>query len=92
MTEVRLEGAVEKLLETLLKEVKARNGILLTAEELISRTIEFAMRRLDEFAEEIKQLPPLEEDPAWKMLQRPVRWGIRDASVRVDECLYGGAP
>ena len=68
------------------------NEVQLTAEELISRAIEFAMRRIDEFAEEIKELPPLEEDPAWKMLQRPVRWGVRDASVRVDERLYGGAP
>ena len=92
MAEVKLEGTVKELLETLLEEVRARNGVRLTAEELISRAIEFAMRRIDEFAEEIKQLPPLEEDPAWKMLQRPVRWGIRDASVRVDECLYGGAP
>ncbi len=92
MAEVKLEGTVKELLETLLEEVRARNGVRLTAEELISRAIEFAMRRLDEFAEEIKRLPPLEEDPAWKMLQRPVRWGIRDASVRVDECLYGGAP
>ena len=92
MAEVKLEGTVKELLETLLEEVRARNGVRLTAEELISRAIEFAMRRIDEFAEEIKELPPLEEDPAWKMLQRPVRWGIRDASVRVDECLYGGAP
>ena len=92
MAEVKLEGTVKELLETLLEEVRARNGVRLTAEELISRAIEFAMRRIDEFAEEIKELPPLEEDPAWKMLQRPVRWGVRDASVRVDECLYGGAP
>ena len=92
MAEVKLEGTVKELLETLLEEVRARNGVRLTAEELISRAIEFAMRRIDEFAEEIKELPPLEEDPAWKMLQRPVRWGVRDASVRVDEYLYGGTP
>jgi len=91
MTEVKLEGAVRELLETLLEEVRVRNGIRLTAEELISRAIEFAMKRIDEFTEEIRVLPPLEEDPAWKMLRRPVRWGVRDASARVDECLYGGA-
>jgi len=36
-----------------------------------------------------KELPPLEEDPAWKKLEKPKRWGIKDSSKRIDEFLYG---
>ena len=40
-------------------------------------------------SKECVMLPPLEEDPAWKMIQNPKHWGIKDASTRIDECLYG---
>jgi hypothetical protein len=43
----------------------------------------------DEFVQSLKVLPPLEEDPAWKMLEKPKHWGVKDASERIDEFLYG---
>jgi len=39
--------------------------------------------------ERLKKLPPLEEDPAWKILKHPNDWKVKDASERVDEYLYG---
>jgi AbrB family looped-hinge helix DNA binding protein len=36
-----------------------------------------------------KELPPLEEDPLWKMMQKSKQLGIKDLSTSVDEHLYG---
>jgi hypothetical protein len=41
------------------------------------------------FAQNFEEFPPLEEDPAWKMLENPKHWGVKDASTRIDEYLYG---
>jgi len=36
-----------------------------------------------------KESSTLEEDPAWKKLEKPKHWGIKDSSKRIDEFLYG---
>jgi len=33
------------------------------------------------------KMPPLEDDPAWKMLKEPDNWGVADASEKIDEYL-----
>ena len=49
----------------------------------------YALESEDTFMQNFEELPPLEEDPAWKMIQNPKHWGLKDASTRIDECLYG---
>ena len=49
----------------------------------------YSLENEDTFIQNFKELPPMEEDPAWKMLENPKHWGIKDASTRIDECLYG---
>lgn len=45
--------------------------------------------RVREIRPNVREAPPLEEDPAWIMLQNPKNWGVRDASEKIDEPVYG---
>jgi len=79
------------LLKELYEHFERIEEILATIEELSDKK---GLKRIERSLEEYKNkecvtLPPLEEDPAWKMIQNPKHWGIKDASTRIDECLYG---
>ncbi|MEM3402120.1 MAG: hypothetical protein QXH08_02705 [Candidatus Hadarchaeales archaeon] len=43
----------------------------------------------EKFAEKVEKLPPLEEDPAWIALHKPLRTGIKDLSKNIDKWVYG---
>jgi len=43
----------------------------------------------EDVSEKPRRLPPLEKDSAWKRLENPTRWGVKDASKKVDDFLYG---
>jgi hypothetical protein len=52
---------------------------------MIDRTLE----NEDEFIENLKKLPPVEEDPLWKMMKNARHLGIKDLSTNIDAVLYG---
>ena len=49
----------------------------------------YALENEEEIIRKLKELHPLEKDPAWKALENPKHWGIRDSSKRIDEFAYG---
>ena len=51
--------------------------------------IDHALEDEDEFMQHLKELPPLKEDPLWKMVENPKHLGIKDLSTKVDDYLYG---
>ena len=51
--------------------------------------VDYSIENKQEIKKRLKKLPPLEEDPAWKILKHPDDWKVRDASEKVDEYLYG---
>ena len=86
MTTVRLNKDDDDLLERL----RARYVLLgkkMTKKEILGQLIRQEAKK---FKEERKNLhlPKLEEDSAWKLLQSPVKWGIKDTSTTVDDYLY----
>ena len=86
MTTVRLNKDDEDLLDRL----RARYilmGKKMTKKEILGQLIR---REATKFEEEVNNhhLPKLEEDSAWKLLQTPEKWGIKDTSTTVDEYLY----
>jgi hypothetical protein len=44
--------------------------------------VDHALENEEELITKLKELPPLEKDPAWKALQNPKHWGIKDSSRR----------
>ncbi len=51
--------------------------------------IDHALEDEDEFMAHFKGLPPLEEDPLYKMMENPKHLKIKDLSTTIDEHLYG---
>ncbi|MFW9856657.1 MAG: hypothetical protein ACFFFG_16520 [Candidatus Thorarchaeota archaeon] len=86
MTTVRLNKDDEDLLERL----RARYilmGKKMTKKEILGQLIRQEAKKFEEELNN-QHLPKLEEDIAWKLLQTPTKWGIKDTSTTVDEYLY----
>jgi hypothetical protein len=86
---IKIDDSKKQKLDRFLAQILLREGKKITLQEAVGLMIDHAMENEDEFIENLKELPPLEEDPAWKMLEKPKHWGVKDASERIDEFLYG---
>ncbi|MBI3023017.1 MAG: hypothetical protein HYY68_04720 [Thaumarchaeota archaeon] len=88
-TTVKIEEEKKRSLEKFLASLLVQEGMKITLQEALGLMVDFSLERKEEFIQRLRSLPPLEEDPAWKMLSEPDDWGVRDASEKVDEYLYG---
>jgi hypothetical protein len=86
---VKIEAEKKEKLERFLASILLREGIKVTLQEALGLMIEYALENEEEIIKRLRELPPLEEDPAWKGLENPLHWGVKDSSVRIDEFLYG---
>lgn len=85
MTTVRLSKDDEDLLERL----RARYilmGKKLTKKEILGNLIRQEAKKFENNVVDT-HLPNLEEDIAWKLLEKPLKWGIKDTSTTVDKYL-----
>jgi hypothetical protein len=89
MSTVNLDKKRKTKVEKFVASLLMGEGIKVTLQEALGLMIDYSLENRDDFVEKLKALPPLEKDPAWKMLQRATDWGVRDASEKVDEYLYG---
>ena len=82
------EGDKEKL-ERFLARLLLKRGKKISMQRALGLMVDHALE--DEgFARKLEGLPPLEEDPAWKLLGKPKNWGVRDSSENIDKYVYGG--
>ena len=86
---VKIELEKKEKLDKFVASLLIREGIKITLQEALSLIIDFALENEEEIIRKLKELPPLEEDPAWKAIENPTHWGIKDSSKRIDEFLYG---
>jgi len=86
---VKIEQGKKEKLDKFLASLLLREGIKITLQEALSLIIDYALENEEEIIKKLKELPPLEEDPAWKTIENPTHWGIKDSSKRIDEFLYG---
>jgi len=87
---VKIKLQKKEKIDKFLASLLLREGIKITLQEALSLIIDYALENEEEIIKKLKELPPLEEDPSWKLIEDPKHWGIKDASKRVDEFLYGG--
>ena len=85
---IKIDEAKKQKLDRFLAQVRLREGKKVTLQEAVGLMINYALENEDTFIQNFKELSPMEEDPAWKMLETPKHWGIKDASTRIGECLY----
>jgi len=86
---VKIEKEKKEKLDKFLASLLLREGIKTTLQEALSIIIDYALQNEEQIIQKLKELPPLEEDPAWKAIENPSHWGIKDSSTRIDEHLYG---
>ncbi|MBX5327272.1 MAG: hypothetical protein ACQXXH_01605 [Candidatus Bathyarchaeia archaeon] len=85
----KIEQEKKEKLDRFLASLLLQEGIKITLQEALSLIIDYALENQEEIIKRLKELPPLEEDPAWKTIENPTHWGIKDSSKRIDEILYG---
>jgi len=86
---VKIEDAKKEKLDRFLASMLLKEGIKITLQEALGLMVDYALENKEDFIKRLRELPPLEEDPAWKELESPKHWGVTDSSRRIDEFLYG---
>ncbi|MBS7622327.1 hypothetical protein KEJ39_01450 [Candidatus Bathyarchaeota archaeon] len=89
VTTVKLDEDRKRALDQFLASLVLEDGVKVTLQEALGLMVDYSLENRVELAKRIRRLPPLEDDPAWTMLDEPDDWGVEDASERIDECLYG---
>jgi hypothetical protein len=84
-----MEEAKKEKLDRFLASLLLREGVKITMQEAIGLIVDYALENEEELIKKLRELPPLEKDPAWKALENPKHWGIKDSSRRIDEFVYG---
>jgi len=86
---VKIEATKKEKLDRFLASMLLKEGIKVTLQEVLGLMVDYALENEEDFIKRLRELPTLEEDPAWRALESPKHWGIKDSSKRVDEFLYG---
>lgn len=86
---VKLDKEHKKSLERFIASLIVQEGLKVTLQEALGLMVDYSLENKDEIIKRLQGLPPLEEDPAWKMLKEPDDWGVEDASEKIDGYLYG---
>ena len=86
---IKIDDAKKQKIDRFLARLMIHEGKKVTIQEAVGVMIDHALEDEETFTQNFKALPPLDEDPAWKMLEKPMHWGVKDASTRIDEYLYG---
>ena len=86
---IKIEREKKRKLDKFLASLLLQQGVKITLQEAIGLMIDYALENEEDVIKKLKELPPLEQDPAWKALENPMHWGIKDSSKRIDEFLYG---
>ena len=88
MATVKMDEEHKEKLERFLASILLKRGEKVSMQRALGLMVDHALE-CKGFAEKLERLPPLEEDPAWKMLNKPKNWGVSDASEKIDEYVYG---
>lgn len=86
---VKIEEKKKAKVDRFLASIMLQEGVRVTLQEAIGLMIDYALENEGEVIKKLKELPILEEDPAWKVLKNPKHWGVKDSSKRIDEFVYG---
>jgi len=88
-TTIKIDNEKKQKLDRFLAQLLLKEGKKVTLQEAVGLMIDHALENEDEFIQNLKDLPSVEEDPLWKMMKNAKHLGIKDLSTNVDEYLYG---
>ncbi len=73
-----------------LEELQARlrlHGVKASLHDILEKLIELGLSNEEALLSKFKED---QEDPMLRLLEKPIDWNIKDASIKIDEALYGG--
>jgi len=88
-TTVKLDDGRKKALDRFRASLLVQQDVKVNLQEVLGLMVDYSLENREEVLKRIKKLPPLRDDPAWRMLEKPDDWGVEDASEKIDEYLYG---
>ena len=86
---IKIEEKKKAKVERFQASLLIQENIKITLQEIVGLMIDYALENEEEIIKKLKELPALEDDPAWKTLDNPKHWGVKDSSKRIDEFIYG---
>jgi len=86
---IKIEEKKKAKVERFQASLLIQENIKITMQEVVGLMIDYALENEEEIIKKLKELPALEDDPAWKTLDNPKHWGVKDSSKRIDEFIYG---
>ena len=86
---IKIEEKKKAKVERFQASLLIQENIKVSLQEAVGLMIDYALENEEEFIKRLKELPDIEEDPAWKTLNNPKHWGVKDSSKRIDEFVYG---
>lgn len=88
-TSIKIEDTKKEKLDKFLASLLLQEGVKITLQEAIGLMVDYALENEEAIIKRLKELPPLEDDPAWRALENPKHWRMKDSAKRIDEFLYG---
>ncbi len=85
---VKLRVEAKRKLEELQLRLRLR-GIKVSLHEILEKLVEIGLENEDSLAEKLRGEGREIEDPALEMLDKPLDWKLKDASITIDKYLYG---
>jgi len=86
-TTVKIKIEAKRKLEELQARLRLR-GIKAGLHEILEKLIELGIEEEDSLVNRFERKEE-REDPMLRLLEKPLDWNIRDASIRIDDALYG---
>jgi hypothetical protein len=88
-TTIKIEDAKKEKVDRFLASLLLKEGVKITLQEAVGLMVDYALENEEEIIQKLKELPPLEKDPAWKALENPKHWGVTGSSKTIDQHIYG---
>ncbi|RLE86497.1 MAG: hypothetical protein DRN04_19405 [Thermoprotei archaeon] len=85
-TTVKIKVEAKKKLEEIQTRLRL-HGIKASLHEILEKLIELGLDEEDNLLR--KFMHREEEDPMLHLLENPLDWDVEDASIKIDEALYG---
>ncbi|MHA1650811.1 MAG: hypothetical protein ACTSYB_11505 [Candidatus Helarchaeota archaeon] len=87
-TTIKINDKLKREIEELRARLLITQHKKLTQQEILEKLIKFSLNFVENIFGSLEETESFEEDYAWKMLEKPLKWGIKDASIEIDKYLY----
>ncbi len=86
---IKINDEMKREIEKLEAKILIKQNRKLTQQEILDKLLKFSLKFVDNIFGSLEDSESFEDDYAWKMLEKPLKWGIKDASIEIDKYVYG---